>query len=254
MNDCVIILMMEVHFNVLKRIRNLYLIQHNKGGSLYSYRRINASTSKLFCNRCKSYEITVYFLLKKPIKKFLHKEVLTMNRINVIDIEFSGNSARADRPLSGKALELSGMIQKIVAYKYFTCIINDERTNSLYWCKIPVNRLLQRARVSTDKSGEKFIIAKPFSIAQAYKMIENGKLAKLCDRADIEKYSGSKYAEKVQDYLEKRFKIKFDKTVCDLDGAEWRGTEVKYWNSIKSSCDATFTAISTIHDRYNKIK
>jgi hypothetical protein len=176
-----------------------------------------------------------------------------MNRIKVINIEFCGNSARKDRVLGGTALELAEMIEKIVAYKYFTCVINDDRTDTLYWCKIPVNRLLQRARVSTDKNGEKFIIAKPFSIAQAYELIESGKLVKLCERTDIEKYSGSKYAEKVQDYLEKRFKIKFDKTVCDLDGAEWRGTEVKYWNSIKSSCDATFPAISTIYDRYNKL-
>lgn len=172
-----------------------------------------------------------------------------MKRIKVINEKFCGNSARADRELFGQALELSEKVQEIVAYKYFTCIINDERTDTLYWCKIPVSRLLERARVSSGK----LIIAKPFSIAQAYEMIESGKLVKLCERSDIENFEGSKYAVKVQDYLEKRFKIKFDKTVCDLDGAEWRGTEVKYWNSIKASCDATFSSIATIYDRYDLI-
>lgn len=176
-----------------------------------------------------------------------------MNKIKIVNVEFCGNSARKDRVLEGQALELAKMIEQIVAYKNFTCIINDERTDTLYWCKIPVDRLLQRARVSTDKNGSKFIIAKPFSIAQAYDLIENGKLVKLCERYEIEKFSGSKYAEKVQDYLEKRFKVKFDKTICDLDGAEWRGTEVKYWNSIKSSCDATFSSIATIHDRFDML-
>lgn len=172
-----------------------------------------------------------------------------MERIKIVNVEFCGNSARADRPLYGEALELAEMIEQIVAYKHFTCVINDERTNTLYWCKIPVNRLLQRARVST----EKFIIAKPFSIAQAYELIDNGKLVKLCDRSELDNIGKGKYAERIQDYLEKRFKIKFDRTICDLDGAEWRGTEVKYWNAIKTSGDATFSSIATIHDRYDAL-
>jgi sugar lactone lactonase YvrE len=172
-----------------------------------------------------------------------------MNKIKVIDIAFFGNSANADRIQDATILDLTAKIEKIVAYKHFTCIINDERTNTLYWCKIPVNRLLERFRTV----GNKMMVAKPFSIAQAYDLIDSGKLVKLCNRDDIEKYDGKNYGVKVQSYLEKRFKIKFDKTVCDLDGAEWRGTEVKYWNAIKSSNDATFSSVATINDRYGKL-
>lgn len=172
-----------------------------------------------------------------------------MKKIQVIDIAFSGNSANADRVQDEKILSLTAKIEKIVAYKYFTCVINDERTNSLYWCKIPVNRLLKRFR----NVGSKVMVAKPFSIKQAYELINSEKLVKLCNRDEIEQYKGDNYGVKVQTYLEKRFRIKFDRTVSDLDGAEWRGTEVKYWNAIKSSTDATFSSVDTIEDRYNKL-
>lgn len=173
-----------------------------------------------------------------------------MSKIKIVNEKFEGGSARGSRELSGEALNLAKKVEAIVNYKYFTVVINDERTDKCFWCKIPVNTLLQRLRVTPSRN----MIAKPFGVNQAYKLIDEGRLVYLCDLDEIDKFEGASRGEKVQNYLEKRFKIKFDRTVCDLDGAEWRGTEVKFWSGIKSSADATFPSTDTINNRYDKIK